>query len=395
MRSKLPKSPAVDKDFPLWLHPSGRWCRKIKGRFHYFGKADDPQAALNKWLNQKDDLLAGRIPRPSGVTGVNLDTLVNSFLTHKENLTQTGELRRSTFDEYCRILKVLIDYFGRHRLATDITPQDFEGLRAHLGKGICVSELGKRIQLVRSVYKYAVDVDLLDKAPKFGTFKRPSVKVLRRQRAERASRMIDPAELRKIIDEADEALRAMILLAANCGFGQTDVSELNASAIDLKGGFINFPRPKTGVMRRCPLWPETIAALKAAIKARPTPGDPADADAVFVTKYGRRWVRYQASTKKPSGIWIDSVNLEFRKLVERLELKRAGVSFYALRHVHRTIADRAGDTRAADIIMGHAKESDMAGRYIEQVSDNRLRKVVDTIHAWLFAKPKNQARKAG
>ena len=43
--------------------------KKVRGRFHYFGKvADDPdgQKALELWLAQKDDLLAGRKPRPAG-----------------------------------------------------------------------------------------------------------------------------------------------------------------------------------------------------------------------------------------------------------------------------------------------------------------------------------------
>jgi hypothetical protein len=47
-------------DFPLTPHPSGRWCKKVRAKLHYFGKLEDPQAALNKWLDQRDDLLAGR-----------------------------------------------------------------------------------------------------------------------------------------------------------------------------------------------------------------------------------------------------------------------------------------------------------------------------------------------
>jgi hypothetical protein len=40
-------------DFPLFKHATGRWCKKVGGQFHYFGKiADDPdgQVALAKWL---------------------------------------------------------------------------------------------------------------------------------------------------------------------------------------------------------------------------------------------------------------------------------------------------------------------------------------------------------
>ena len=37
----------------------------------------------------------------------------------------------------------------------------------------------------------------------------------------------------------------------------------------LKGGWLHFPRPKTGIDRRAPLWKETIVALKEAIDRRP------------------------------------------------------------------------------------------------------------------------------
>ena len=64
VQAQKPKKP--HPDFPLFAHKSGRWCKKVRGKFCYFGKvADDPkgEAALNKWLNERDDLLAGRTPR--------------------------------------------------------------------------------------------------------------------------------------------------------------------------------------------------------------------------------------------------------------------------------------------------------------------------------------------
>ena len=56
-------------DFPLFRHATGRWCKKVKGRFVYFGKvADDPKgnAALALWLDQKDALLADADPAAEG-----------------------------------------------------------------------------------------------------------------------------------------------------------------------------------------------------------------------------------------------------------------------------------------------------------------------------------------
>jgi len=49
-------------DFPLTLHQAtGQWCKKIKGKIYYFGK--DPDAALKKYLDERDDLQAGKKPR--------------------------------------------------------------------------------------------------------------------------------------------------------------------------------------------------------------------------------------------------------------------------------------------------------------------------------------------
>ncbi len=378
-RSDKPIKPRPD--FPLFPHATRRWAKKVRGRLHYFGPWDDPDGALAKWLEQKDDLLAGRKPRtPSD--DLTLGELCNRFLSSKRNLLDAGELSPRTWRDYYDCCETLVESFGKNRAVEDLAGDDFEKLRGELAKRRGAVSLGNEIQRVRTIFKYAFDEVLLDRPVRFGTvFKKPSRKMMRRAKQESGDRTLEASELLTILDAAQQPLRAMILLGLNCGFGQSDVASLPLDAIDLDGGYIDFPRPKTAVFRRCPLWPETVTALREALAERPAAKDEADARLVFITKYGNRWVRSR-DRAEGGAVIVDSVGLEFRKLLDALELKRRG-SFYNLRHTFRTVADASKDQPALDCIMGHADES-MAARYREGVGDERLQAVVGVVRAWLW-----------
>jgi integrase len=209
------------------------------------------------------------------------------------------------------------------------------------------------------------------------------------RRADRRVRLFEATELRRIIKAADPIMRAMVLLGIDCGFGNTDVSSLPQTAVDLKGGWIRFPRPKTAIQRRVPIWPETVAALRTAITNRPAHIDPADADLCFITPRGTRYVRVQES-KRTSGRYV-AINVPTRRfelLIKRLGINgRRGRGCYALRHVFETIAGESRDQVCVNAIMGHVDAS-MAGQYRERISDERLHTVVNCVRSWLFPKRK-------
>jgi hypothetical protein len=76
------KPPKPNRDFPLYAHANGQWARRILGKVHYFGPWSDPDAALERCLRDKDDLLTGR--EPANGDGLTLRDLANRFLTSKK-----------------------------------------------------------------------------------------------------------------------------------------------------------------------------------------------------------------------------------------------------------------------------------------------------------------------
>ena len=364
-------------DFPLFPHATKRWAKKIRGKLHYFGKWDDPQGALDRYLDQKDDLHAGRTPRVNNGDGPTVRDLCNQFLTSKRHLLDTREIVGRTFRDYHAACANVVSAFGKTRLVADLSASDFEQFRRDLSKTRGPVALGNEIGRVRSVFKYAYDQGLVEKPIRYGQgFKKPSAKTLRITRANNGERMFEAAELRIILKAAPQPLRAMILLGVNCGYGNSDVSAvpMSVASAALESGWLNYPRPKTGVQRRCPLWPETMTAPAAAITGRPTPKTKEDEDLCFITKYGKRWV-------KPTN--DDAIAKEFTKLLTSLDLKRDRIGFYALRHTFETIAGSSKDQVAVNAIMGHV-DSSMAGVYRERIDDERLQTVVDVVHDWLF-----------
>lgn len=366
-------------DFPLYPHASGRWAKKVRGKLCYFGKWADPDAALNLWLDQKDDLLAGRKPRPKGMAASpTVKDCCDAFLTHKERQRDQGEIQPRTFDELFDAGVRIAAAFGRDRLVSDLTPGDFAALREQLGKTCGPVRLGVMIQKIRSVFKFAFDDGIITVPVRFGMgFQKPSAKVLRIERAKKGARDLQAEPIRRLIEKSGVPMTAMILLGVNCGLGNHDVGSLPISAVDLVGGWLVYPRPKTGVARKAKLWPETVAALRAAIDARPEPADRKNAGLVFVTKYGQPWAKEEAGN--------DPVGGAFRKLLTELKLRKPGIGFYSLRRTFETVAGESLDQPACDLVMGHAPgANDMAAVYRQRIGDDRLVKVAEHVRAWLF-----------
>ncbi|REJ82666.1 MAG: hypothetical protein DWQ29_12830 [Planctomycetota bacterium] len=414
-RKSKPEKPYPE--FPLFPHASGRWAKKIRGKFQYFGKtADDPEgtAALQQFNREWPYLSEGRSPPPVGAGEFcNMRDLCNAFLTSKRNKMIAGELSPRSFRDYHATTDLLIAEFGRDRRVDDLRPNDFERFRKRLAERFGPVALKGTINVCRIVFKYAHDQRLIDDPVSYGqSFARPSVKALRKSRNEAGPRLFERHELLTILSAldgkpiklegeekpvkltADPALTAMVLLGVNAGFGNTDCASLPQSAVDLAGGWIEFPRPKTEIERRIPLWPETVAALMEAIEHRVKAKNRGDEELCFLTKQGNPWVRVQQKADDSGKLVpIDALSQRFANLLGKLKINgRRGLGFYTLRHVFETIAGESRDQVAVNAIMGHVDTS-MAAVYRERISDERLQAVVEVVRQWLFDKDLNSTSK--
>ena len=387
-RQSTRRSQKPHPDFPLFAHATRiGGPRRFAANFITFGKVStDPQgtAALEKWLDEKDDLLAGREPRAKR-EGLTIKCLLNHFLAAKQARVDSGEILSQSWDEYYASCKLIEEAFGLERFVDDLRVEDFQQLRSSMAEKWGPARLANQIQRVRSVFKYAYENNLIDQPIRFGSeFKKPSAKTMRKERAMKEPRLYQPKELIALLDAASPQIKAMILLGINAGFGCTDCATLPLRALDLKGGWVNYPRPKTRVSRRCPLWPETMDAIKAAIKHRPDPKDDTQKALVFIGQRGAGFAQAKQTH------WL--VSGEMAALLKRLKLHRPGIGFYALRHTFQIVAEKAHDLAAVQSIMGYAPSSnDRSAVSRERISDERLRAVADHVHQWLFGSDANTA----
>jgi integrase len=403
-REKLPP-PKKKKGFPLTPHATGKWQKKIHGKIYYFGSwakredgelvrleddgRDEALVIYNRFVFER---LYGRLPNASnGENELSVGRLCNLYCDAQKKLLESGDIKPKTLSEYEQACDLIVAQFHGPRPVTTLGPNDFRQLRATMAKMWGVERLSKFIGYTKKPFIWGTDEGLIKQAMAYGQdYKRPKAALRRKNKEAGGERMFTQQEIWELLDgrtakrgqnavcPASPQMRAMILLGLNGGWGNTDVALLPLKRINLKTGFIDYPREKNAIKRRLLLWPETAKALKAVLDERGN----VDSELVFLTRFGNPWVNGKA----------DSVCLEFSKRMKALGINgRSSLGFYSLRSTFRTIADEVLDTPAIDLIMGHVTPG-MSARYRQRIDDTRLKAVSDHVRKWLLGKPR--ARKA-
>jgi len=360
--SKTKRKTRSDK-FPLTLHSTGQYCKKIKGKIYYFGK--DKKQAMERYLEQAAYLHNGKVKMFTTTNGnMTLKSLCNTYLQHQQAKATSSEITFRHYADQNICLKKFMSFIGQHRKIKEISTLDLQSYKRKLK---CAYSSAHRINLnisiMKTMFHWARKNDILDSIPNIDAVS--SVKSIHKQR-----HVFTSEEIHRLINVADIQMKAMIWLGLNCGFGCTDCAQLKWSDLDLVNGRVKLARKKTGVARNLPLWPETIQSLEKLAKS---------SKLVFHTSGDKPLIRTSCNTNKDGSSKYSNINLvtsRFCKLMKKAGIrahKRTGI--YAFRRTAATLADRSGDPFAVPRLFGHV-DLKMATRYVQDVSEQTDR-VID------------------
>src|SRR5262249_52339114 len=118
----------------------------------------------------------------------------NRFLNAKHALVESGELSGRSWDDYKAACDLCVARLGRNRRVADLGPDDFAAVRVWMAKRWGPVRLGKVIQRVRSIFRYAGANGLIDRPVLYGQgFARPNKKTIRLARAQSGLRRFEAA----------------------------------------------------------------------------------------------------------------------------------------------------------------------------------------------------------
>jgi integrase len=369
--SKTKRRTRSDK-FLLTLHSTGQYCKKIKGKMHYFGK--DKKQALERYLEQAAFLHNGKAKMLKTTNGsMTLKSLCNIYLQYQQSRVTSAEITVRHYADQISCLRKFVSFIGQHRKIDEISTLDLQNYKRRLKRVYnSAHRINLNISIMKTMFHWAKKNDMLDYIPNIDAIS--SAKIIHKQR-----HVFTSEQIHRLFAFADVQMKAMIWLGLNCGFGCTDCAELKWSDLDIVNGRVKLARGKTGVSRDLPLWPETMQSLENI---------PKSGKLVFSSPGNKPLIRTTCQISKDGSGKYSNINLvtsRFGKLMKKAAIRvPKGTGFYTLRRTAATIAARSGDPFAVQRLLGHANLK-MATRHVQDVSKQTDR-VIENSRDYVCAK---------
>ena len=360
----------------LTLKQGKYWAKKIRGKVHYFGT--DYDTAIKEYLRQKPYLESGVSPPLDQVTIANL---LNSFLSHRKARLDAGSLSKRTYDDYVEVCDLIVGAISKQHAIATLTVEHFEAVRKGLQKAknkksVSIKRFDIRLGYARTIFRFAaIDNRLIDRQLPFqSALASVPDKELRKHRQSKPKRSLTAEEINQVLGLADSKFKSIVLLGINGALNNSDIKtlRLDHAKAAIKSGQLEYPRAKTHFLRVTPLWPETIEAIKAAIKDRAKLKRPE----LFLDSLGKPYSNLSG---------YDLISQTFYRYLKRMNLYKAGKNFGAIRTTFSNVGKEVGDDLALKALMGHSDGSTLYENYADGVYVERLRKITNHVRRWLFS----------
>ncbi len=215
MAKPKPKRKTRSDKFPLTLHPTGQYCKRIKGKLYYFGV--DRRKALERYLEQATYLHTGKGSKPKSTTdSLSIKTLCNLYLEHQESGVAIGEIEFHHFNDQISILRNFVKFISPNRLVSEIPTVELQNYRTKLIKmGKAAYTINNVIATIKAMYNWAMDNEVIDNIPNLKAIKKVVI-----PKPEKPTFTV--VQIQKLLENTSAQMRAMILLGLNCGFGRVN-----------------------------------------------------------------------------------------------------------------------------------------------------------------------------
>ena len=205
--------------FPLTLHPTGQYCKKINGKIYYFGT--NKKQALKRYLDQATYLHGYPCAATKGSDGsMPLRQLCDLYLGYQHARVRAGAITGRHYADQVKSLNKLMSFLGKGRRIRTISTLDLQNYKRQLQNAHSTAQRpNSHIGTMKAMFHWARRNDILERIPNVDTISKD--RIVHRQRY-----TFDSNEITKLLSRANVQMRAMIWLGLNCGFGCMDCAQL-------------------------------------------------------------------------------------------------------------------------------------------------------------------------
>ena len=173
MRS--PRRKTRSDKFPLTLHPTGQYCKKINGKIHYFGT--NKKEALERYLEQATYLHGGQNSAHKASNGsMTLKELCDLYLEYQHSKLLTGTLSARHHNDQISSLGKLMSFFGKGRRIKSISTLDLQNYKRKLqGAYGSAHRLNLHISAMKAMFHWARRNDILENVPNIDAVSRGKI----------------------------------------------------------------------------------------------------------------------------------------------------------------------------------------------------------------------------